>query len=211
MSGFPPPPKASASLADRLRSPEGRATASLAVASAEAEARDAREGGSRTSDAPQVVSGFGGTSPWNASDLPAAAALLQAAYSAQGGRHFAPDGTFDAWFKYTRGIVEQGGCGTLDLSATRCVRGDRDLEALALVTAIAPETAHLAQLAVRPDCRGRGLAARLVQDAIGSAARAGKTALTLLVGEHNEAARRLYASTGFEERGSFVAARRDPG
>jgi ribosomal protein S18 acetylase RimI-like enzyme len=149
------------------------------------------------------------TSPWVESDLPAATALLHAAYSDEAGRYFAPGGTFDAWFKYVRGLVEQGGCGTLDLSATRCVRGELDLEALALITAIAPRTAHLAQLAVRPDCRGRGLASMLVQEVIGAAACAGKTALTLLVGERNSGARRLYASMGFVERGAFVAARRD--
>ena len=149
------------------------------------------------------------TSAWKASDLPAATALFQTAYSDDAGRHFAPGGTFDAWFKYVRGLVEQGGCGTLDLSATRCVRGELDLEALALITAIAPETAHLAQLAVRPDCRGRGFASMLLQEVIASAAQAGKTALTLLVGERNSAARRLYASMGFVERGAFVAARRE--
>jgi predicted GNAT family acetyltransferase len=34
--------------------------------------------------------------------------------------------------------------------------------------------------------------------------------MTLLVGERNAAARKLYASLGFVERGSFVAARCDP-
>jgi ribosomal protein S18 acetylase RimI-like enzyme len=143
-------------------------------------------------------------------DGPGAASLLRAAYSEVSGRHFAPNGTFEEWSQYVAGIVGQGGCGVFDDAATRVVRDDRGLQALALITSIAPETAHLAQLAVRPDCRGRGLASTLLHQAMVIAAEAGKQTMTLLVGERNAAARKLYASLGFVERGSFVAARCDP-
>jgi ribosomal protein S18 acetylase RimI-like enzyme len=80
------------------------------------------------------------------------------------------------------------------------------VQGVALVTSLAPETAHLAQLAVRRGDRGGGLGRRLVCDVIRRAARAGKRSLTLLVGESNVEARRLYASLGFTQRGRFLSA-----
>jgi ribosomal protein S18 acetylase RimI-like enzyme len=140
-------------------------------------------------------------------DHSSAAVLLRAAYSPASGRHFAPNGTLAEWENYVAGVVGQGGCGVFDDAATGVVRDAEGLQALALMTSIAPETAHLAQLAVRPDCRGRGLASTLLHHGMASAARAGKRSMTLLVGEHNATARTLYGSLGFIERGSFVGAR----
>lgn len=147
-----------------------------------------------------------GAAPWQPQDADAVAELLSAAYSPEAARHFAAGGSRDAWRRYVRGIVEQPGCGTLDRGVTRLVRDASSVRAVALVTSIAPDTAHLAQLAVHPAERGRGLGARLVRGAAARAAHAGKTALSLLVGERNDDARRLYASLGFVERGTFVSA-----
>jgi ribosomal protein S18 acetylase RimI-like enzyme len=149
------------------------------------------------------------TDGWRDPDLPHAAALLQASYTPAAARHFAPTGTLDGWTRYVAGIVSQGGCGVLDPALTRLARDERGLEAMALVTSLAPQTAHLAQLAVRPDCRGRGLGASLLLDAMVRAGQAGKSALTLIVSERNHVARALYAANGFVERGVFIAARRE--
>ena len=143
---------------------------------------------------------------WRDDDAEAMAALLRASYNDDAGRHFAPDGN---WRRYVTGLVEQAGCGVFDSSLTRLVRGEAGLSGAALLTCVAPSTAHLAQLAVRPDSRGRGLASRLVREAVARAAAAGKTELTLLVGEQNRIARRLYAATGFTTRAMFLAARRE--
>jgi ribosomal protein S18 acetylase RimI-like enzyme len=48
----------------------------------------------------------------------------------------------------------------------------------------------------------------LLKDAAALAAAAGHEEITLLVGESNRAARRLYDRLGFKPRASFVAARR---
>jgi ribosomal protein S18 acetylase RimI-like enzyme len=144
---------------------------------------------------------------WNDRDFTGAARLMQACYSAGAGRHFAPSGTIGEWAKYLSGVVQQAGCGLIDRDATRVQRVAGTLQALALVTSIHPETAHLAQLVVHPDWRGCGVATRLIREALACAARAGRRAMTLLVGERNESARRLYASLGFSERATFVAAR----
>jgi ribosomal protein S18 acetylase RimI-like enzyme len=144
---------------------------------------------------------------WRDGDFVAAAQVLQAAYTPEAGRYFAPRGTFGDWAKYLSGVVQQAGCGRLDPAATRVARHGDDLQALALVTSIGTRTMHLAQLAVRPELRGCGVATRLIREAIGAAAYRGAEAMTLLVGEHNQAARRLYDSFGFTERASFIAAR----
>lgn len=143
---------------------------------------------------------------WRDADFVAAAALLQGCYSTEAGRYFAPAGTFAEWAKYLSGVVQQAGCGLLDRAATRVARDDEGLQALALVTTIGAQTMHLAQLAVRPSLRGCGVATRLLREAIACAAHAGATGMTLLVGERNRGARRLYASLGFIECGTFVAA-----
>ncbi len=146
-------------------------------------------------------------SAWRDADFVAAARVLQSAYTPSAGRYFAPAGTFEEWAKYLSGVVQQAGCGRLDRAATRVARDAGDLQALALVTSIGPATMHLAQLAVRPELRGCGVATRLVREALASAAGSGAAAMTLLVGEHNHPARRLYESLGFVERSAFIAAR----
>jgi ribosomal protein S18 acetylase RimI-like enzyme len=143
---------------------------------------------------------------WRDGDLQRVATLLDASYDAGAGRHFAPDGN---WEKYTTGLVEQAGCGVFDTSLTRIVRAHTGLRGAVLVTTVSPSAAHIAQLAVHPDRRGRGLASRLVHDAAERSASAGKTELTLLVGEQNAAARSLYDSLGFSQKATFLAARRE--
>ena len=161
-----------------------------------------------TAEDARLVAGFASPSRgWTDRDFAAAVALLQASYSSEAGRHFAASGAAAEWAKYLSGVVQQAGCGIIDRAATRVHLECGGLQALALVTAIHPQTAHLAQLAVHPDLRGCGVGARLVREALACAASTGKTAMTLLVGEHNQRARRLYDSLGFEERATFVAAR----
>jgi ribosomal protein S18 acetylase RimI-like enzyme len=154
------------------------------------------------------ASAFAAENAWVDADFPGAAALLRASYSSEAGRHFAPGGTVVEWVRYLSGVVHQAGCGQLDRVATRVSRDEYGLQGLALITSISGKTAHLAQLAVHPDARGCGVAMRLLREALSCAAQEGRSAMTLLVGEHNETARRLYASLGFTERGMFVAATR---
>jgi ribosomal protein S18 acetylase RimI-like enzyme len=143
---------------------------------------------------------------WRDGDLEQVATLLNASYQADAGRHFAPTGN---WEKYTTGLVEQAGCGVFDTALTRVLRGDAGLRGAVLVTTVASATAHIAQIAVHPEWRGRGLASHLLRDAADRSAQAGKTGLTLLVSERNEPARRLYASLGFTQKATFLAARRE--
>jgi ribosomal protein S18 acetylase RimI-like enzyme len=144
---------------------------------------------------------------WLDGDIEAAARLLRAAYSQEQGRHFAPYGRLGEWTRYVRNMVEQTACGLLDPWTTRVVRDGPAMRALVIVTVIGPKTAHIAQVAVDPQHRRHGLAERLVTDAIARAAAMGRGEITLLVGETNEGARRLYERLGFRRRASFIAAR----
>jgi ribosomal protein S18 acetylase RimI-like enzyme len=144
---------------------------------------------------------------WLDGDIEAAALLLRAAYSEEQGRHFAPNGRVGEWTRYVRNLVEQTACGLLDSWTTRVVRDGHAMRALVLVTVIGPRTAHIAQIAVDPQHRRQGLAERLVVDACARAAAMGRDEITLLVGESNQAARRLYDRLGFRRRATFIAAR----
>lgn len=159
-------------------------------------------------DARQASTLVEGASTWDDTDFAAAAALLEASYRPDAARHFAPGGAFAAWVRYLSGVVHQAGCGRFDRVATGVSRDVDGLQGLSLVTAISARTAHLAQLAVHPQARGHRVATRLLRHALSHAAREGRAAMTLLVGEHNQPARRLYESLGFDERATFVAASR---
>lgn len=66
---------------------------------------------------------------------------------------------------------------------------------------LAADEAEIANVAVAPTLRGRGVGARLLDAALSEVALRGAAAVYLEVRESNEPARRLYASRGFEEVG----------
>lgn len=63
------------------------------------------------------------------------------------------------------------------------------------------DEAQITNVAVAPEVRGRGLGRRLMEAAIACAKAGGARAMTLEVRPSNVAARSLYASFGFVERG----------
>lgn len=65
----------------------------------------------------------------------------------------------------------------------------------------AADEAELANIAVDPDCRGRGLGSRLLDAALQAAYARGAAAMYLEVRESNGVARALYASRGFAQVG----------
>lgn len=150
---------------------------------------------------------------WRASDLLALPGLLASAYpTREEGRPFAASGTIDEWREYAAQIVDGGGCGVFDPGLSVVAGGagfTGALDGAALLTRIAPSTAHLAQLAVRAGVQARGLGRALVARALDRAAARGCTGITLLVHEQNTRARRLYLEAGFEERAAFLSAARD--
>jgi ribosomal protein S18 acetylase RimI-like enzyme len=140
-------------------------------------------------------------------DIAAAGALLACVYPASESLHFTTSGAVDEWQDYVESLVGQPACGALDAACTIMARDDRGLAGLAIVTTLAPDTAHVAQIAVRRDRQGQGLARRLLREAMQRAARQGRTAMTLLVGDGNARALRVYRGEGFQHRAAFLAAR----
>ena len=63
------------------------------------------------------------------------------------------------------------------------------------------DQAHINNLAVRPELRGRGLGTQLLDSIVNEARHLGAASLTLEVRRSNIAAQRLYAKSGFHEAG----------
>lgn len=148
------------------------------------------------------------------------AALCDRAYRHEPGvRAFAPGGTPAEWRQYIATLVQGTGCGwflpelsfVVPSEAPSAGRiGDRDTGALdgaVMVTDLGTGVAHIAQLAVDPRVRGRGLAGRLVDTALAEATQLYER-MSLLVSSSNVAALRLYESRGFRDHASFIVARR---
>lgn len=148
-------------------------------------------------------------SVWHAADRQETAALLQRAYAADRSvRPFAPDGRIADWLDYVDALTLRPGCGVFSSDASVVVRDGGDVVALALVTSIGATTAHLAQLAVSPSARGRGLGRRVVEAARARAARVlGASRMSLLVSTGNAAAWAVYQRAGFAQASEFIAAR----
>ncbi|MFI5179760.1 MAG: GNAT family N-acetyltransferase, partial [Vicinamibacterales bacterium] len=143
-------------------------------------------------------------------DRTALAALLEGAYPREpGARPFARAGGSEAWLEYVTQLLTTAGCGAFLPECSVIEDEDGRPTAAALVTRIAPDTAHLAQIAVARGAQARGRGRRLLETALARADRSGFTAMTLLVSDGNAAARRLYEGLGFEMVTSFVSAVRD--
>lgn len=150
--------------------------------------------------------------PWRIGDRSQAAPLLAAAYpGADRARPFAPDGSAAAWEAYSGALIEGDANGIFAPEMSSVLEGDDGrLNAMALVTRLAPTTSHLAQLVVRPALHGRGVGGALLSNVLSSAQRKGCHTTTLLVHEQNHRAHALYQSAGFTNAASFLSATGTP-
>lgn len=146
------------------------------------------------------------------SDAPAAVRLLARAYAGEkSARTFAPTGRIEEWAQYVGQILTGPALGTWRPSQSFGVDAPGGaLLAAVLTTEIARQVAHVAQIAVDPDARRRGLARRLLLAAGAAATAEGMKRLTLVVDEDNTPARDLYASLGFTPIGRWIHAIRGP-
>jgi ribosomal protein S18 acetylase RimI-like enzyme len=136
-------------------------------------------------------------------------ALLASAYPLPDpARSFARHGQPHEWADYVRQLLTTTGCGTFLPQASFVVPGESSSrpDGATVVTRLSADTVHLAQIAVAPDARGRGLARRLIAASLAAASAAGFARATLLVSERNQAARALYDRLGFQESAVFVSA-----
>ncbi len=151
--------------------------------------------------------------PWRAGDRSHTATLLAAAYpGADSARPFAPDGSDRAWEAYSRSLIEGDANGIFAPELSSVLEGDGgELDAMALVTRLAPATAHVAQIVVRPELHGQGVGRALLATVLKTAQSAGCRTTTLLVHEQNARSRALYESAGFTEVTAFLSATGRPG
>jgi ribosomal protein S18 acetylase RimI-like enzyme len=149
---------------------------------------------------------------WRDSDALDAVRLMSRAYAGvPSSRCFAPRGLLEEWASYLAQLIKMPACGRFLRSAslTATQPGDVTPCGILLATTLQPQTAHIAQIAVDPASRRRGLARDLVETSCALAATAGYQRMTLLVAEDNEPARTLYAAAGFEPMSHFVYATRN--
>ncbi len=146
---------------------------------------------------------------WTPHDAVAMVRLLARAYhKAPNVRCFAPHERLEEWAHYLGQLVRTSACGEFRPEASFIAERTATREPVGLVvtTALAPETAHVAQVAVDPELTRAGLGGRLVRAACGAARAAGQTQVTLVVGDDNVPARALYDRLGFQEAASFLFA-----
>jgi GNAT superfamily N-acetyltransferase len=148
--------------------------------------------------------------PLHDNDGPDAVRLLARGYAGQeAARCFAPNERIDEWAQYFAQMTRGSALGTLVPEATLLAEGpDGRTMGLAVTTAIAPGTLHLAQLVVDPATQGQGIGGGLIDSAMAWGATNGQRLMTLLVNDDHQVARRLYASRGFLPTGYFLYARR---
>src|SRR5690348_9470742 len=88
--------------------------------------------------------------------------------------------------------------GSEENSVVRIAEEDGEIWGLVVFRIIADE-AEILNLAVEPRRRRRGIASRLIEDALATCKAAGVETIFLEVRESNQAARNLYARIGFTE------------
>lgn len=144
---------------------------------------------------------------WQDADAEPVADLLRQAYAADRSlRPFARVGTHEDWCDYVDALTRRPGCGVFSPESSVVVREGDSVRGVALVTSVGPTTAHLAQMAVAPAARARGLGAELLAEAARRASRGLRASrLSLLVSDANPTACRLYARAGFSAEGEFLA------
>src|SRR6185295_15201439 len=137
---------------------------------------------------------------WEVEDAAGVARLCARAYDGTAEvRAFAPHGTLDEWQEYIATLVTNPGCGRFLPCASFAIPGrqSRRLDGAVVTTALSADAAHIAQVAVDPDARGRSWGRALVTSAMSAAASAGYQEMTLLVADTNARAAALYEDLGF--------------
>jgi len=160
---------------------------------------------------PDAGGAANGLRPWQEADLPSTARLLARAYAGTAGaRAFAPAGRLEEWAAYVAQIVRTPACGRLSPDESLMAAGGDPArpDGVILATRLSDHTTHVAQVAVDPARRRRGLARILVEESAARARAAGCRRQTLLVAASNAPARALYEQLGFVERAMFLFAER---
>jgi ribosomal protein S18 acetylase RimI-like enzyme len=147
--------------------------------------------------------------PWRDEDLMPAARLIAESYRDH------PDSLVNDQYRSAHGamrflnnIVHYAGCGPFSAPASHVVvhRSSQEIVALLLGSRVSPQSGHITQLCVHPDCRRHGLARLLLSIAAFHFMRQGASEISLTVTEANTQAIELYRAEGYTSAHAFDAA-----
>lgn len=146
--------------------------------------------------------------PWREDDFNAAARLISAAYTGHldseiNDQYRSGSGSL----RFLHNIVRFPGCGYFDSAASRVItrRGSNEFAGLVLCSRVREDVAHITQLCVAKEERGRGLGQFLIEDCVANLKSQGFRALTLTVTAGNENAVWLYRRVDFQVTHDFDA------
>ncbi len=146
--------------------------------------------------------------PWTPAAYQPVAELIHAAYAGHLDAEINDQyRTLHGSLRFLHNIVRFPGCGQFDTEASWLLR-DRRTQVLAgvvLGSRIAENVAHITQLCMAPEYRGRGLGRLLLEHSMERLAALRYDAITLTVSEQNSAAVQLYLASGFRTRHRFDA------
>jgi len=146
--------------------------------------------------------------PWHEDDFSAAAHLISSAYQGHLDSHINDQyRTVAGSLRFLHNIVRFPGCGLFDSAASRVLfrTGSNEVVAILLCSRVREDVAHITQLCVANQERGRGLGRILIENSAAQLRARGFRALTLTVTEANENAVALYRHAGFEVKHTFDA------
>jgi ribosomal protein S18 acetylase RimI-like enzyme len=146
--------------------------------------------------------------PWTAQDYQAAAELIFACYMGHTDSQINDQyRTLHGSLRFLHNIVRFPGCGIFEADRSWMLRDRRTrvLVGMILSSRVAPEVAHITQLCVAPEFRGRGFGRLLLERCAEGLRGAGFEAVSLTVTEGNDQAVRLYERFGFTLRHRFDA------
>jgi ribosomal protein S18 acetylase RimI-like enzyme len=145
---------------------------------------------------------------WREDDFNAAAHLISNAYQGHLDSHINDQYRSAAGsLRFLHNIVRFPGCGLFDAPASRVLvrSGSSEIAAILLCSRVRDDVAHVTQLCVAKESRGRGLGRILIDDCAAHLRARGFRALTLTVTEANQNAVALYRHAGFEVAHTFDA------
>ena len=146
--------------------------------------------------------------PWHEDDFSTAAHLISVAYQGHLDSHINDQyRSVPGSLRFLHNIVRFPGCGLFDNPASRVLvrTGTNEVVAILLCSRVREDVAHITQLCVAKEERGRGLGRILIDNCAAHLASRKFRALTLTVTEANENAVALYRHAGFAVKHTFDA------
>ena len=145
---------------------------------------------------------------WREDDFNAAARLISAAYSEHLDSHINDQyRSVGGSLRFLHNIVRFPGCGYFDAASSRLLlrKGSNELVGLILCSRVREDVAHVTQICIVKEERGRGLGRMLIENCAASLKPQGFRALTLTVTAGNEEAVSLYRRANFQVTHDFDA------